>query len=448
MRKADRSPPDCGMQGKQDSHDDRVFDLSKWHSPSSTRNRCSSLSGFIALNTRLLLVTGGHGMWGMGTSIAQIASACIEAGAEVVHLSHEEVSSGSDTRQILRKLPVRFESRTAQYNKSALAALARITRAATGGRFSGARFGRHFTRRFWQRDARRHVEWADNVLIVAMPVSVFAHIIDHGVATGTPVFLRLCFNVDAAWAQKEAYRDVHQRLNHLSGIQTHSKALAARVREHLGYEGRIYEIDQYTDLEPELLALPIRDFRPDNVTLGSLGRLTEDKGVQHTLRALARIRDEEGVRPRLVVAGGGGYADELQRMVDELGLRSQVEFPGRLSRENGEIVDFFRRIDALVVPSYEFEAGPLVVTEAMAAGVPVVASRVWAIEQRIGDITPWMFEPRDDEALTAHLKAILCRLTPAGHREMGEALRRRYVERYARVHAAAKYRDMFGMSMP
>jgi glycosyltransferase involved in cell wall biosynthesis len=71
---------------------------------------------------------------------------------------------------------------------------------------------------------------------------------------------------------------------------------------------------------------------------------------------------------------------------------------------------------------------PLVVLEAMAAGIPVVASRVSGIPEVVDDETGWLVPAEDPAALAAALAAV--RADPAEAKRRGEAGRRRVAERY------------------
>ncbi|KAB2958482.1 MAG: glycosyltransferase [Thermoanaerobaculia bacterium] len=121
-----------------------------------------------------------------------------------------------------------------------------------------------------------------------------------------------------------------------------------------------------------------------------VGRLRIRKGVEVLLEALAA-----GGEDRLWIAGDGEHRARLEARADELGLRAsgRVRFLGRASR--GEVRDLLSRARALVVPS-TYEGMPLVVLEAMEAGVPVVASRVSGIPEVVIDgETGWLVPCED-----------------------------------------------------
>lgn len=161
-----------------------------------------------------------------------------------------------------------------------------------------------------------------------------------------------------------------------------------------------------------------------------VGRLRIRKGVEVLLEALALRRD----LPELLIAGDGEHRDALERRARELGLGpDRVRFLGRASA--GQVRDLLSRALALVVPSI-YEGMPLVILEAMASAVPVVASRVSGIPEVVIDgESGWLVPCEDPVALGAALGAAAG--DPAEAARRGESGRRRIAERYRPEHAAA-----------
>ncbi len=156
-----------------------------------------------------------------------------------------------------------------------------------------------------------------------------------------------------------------------------------------------------------------------------VGRLRLRKGVEVLLRALALLR-AEGRVPRLRIAGDGEHRAALESAAARFGVRDQVDFLGR--RRAGEIRWLLERSAALVVPSV-YEGMPLVILEAMVAGVPVVASRVSGIPEVVLDPeTGWLVPPEDPPALAMALGELLA--APEAAQRRGESGRRRLDERY------------------
>ncbi len=124
----------------------------------------------------------------------------------------------------------------------------------------------------------------------------------------------------------------------------------------------------------------VADVRPRNFLL-FLGRLNRRKGVDVLLRALARI--PSGERLPLVVAGDGDERAMLQASAATLGLARSVHFVGRVA---GDFKTFLlQNARAVVIPSRDWEAFPLVVLEAFAAGTPVVGTRIPGLADLVDD---------------------------------------------------------------
>ncbi len=148
-----------------------------------------------------------------------------------------------------------------------------------------------------------------------------------------------------------------------------------------------------------------------------VGRLRIRKGVEVLLEAL---RDVPGARLR--IAGDGEHRERLEWRAGELGLGKAVAFLG--SCDAGRVRRLLAGAAALVVPSI-YEGTPLVVLEAMAAGIPVVASAVSGIPEVVLDgESGWLVPPEDPRALREALEEVLAR--PGEARRRGEAGRRRW----------------------
>ncbi|HLU99519.1 MAG TPA: glycosyltransferase [Thermobifida alba] len=148
--------------------------------------------------------------------------------------------------------------------------------------------------------------------------------------------------------------------------------------------------------------------RGERPRLVSLGRLAPRKGVDTVIRALPAVPDAE-----LLVAGGPDAAAlrtdpeavRLYRIARETGVADRVRFLGRVARE--DVPALLRSADAAVnVPWYE--PFGMSTVEAMACGVPVVASDVGGHRDTVvHEVTGLLVPPRDPGALGAHLRFLL-----------------------------------------
>lgn len=114
----------------------------------------------------------------------------------------------------------------------------------------------------------------------------------------------------------------------------------------------------------------------DRAQVMYVGRLSREKGVDVLLRALAALRDRYSLEPDVSIVGDGPEKAHLTDLAAHLDL-AEVRFSGLVTDPNA-IIDCYRGADLVVVPSL-CEGLGAVIPEAMACGVPVVASSVGGI---------------------------------------------------------------------
>lgn len=136
----------------------------------------------------------------------------------------------------------------------------------------------------------------------------------------------------------------------------------------------------------------------------AVGRLVEKKGFDILIDTCARLRDA-GRPVRCAIAGGGDEFERLTARIAELRLDGQVELLGPVTRDR--VIDLMRRATVLAVPCVTGADGnrdalPTVVLEAMAVGLPVVATPVGGIEEMIQhDVEGLIVAERDIDGLGA-----------------------------------------------
>jgi glycosyltransferase involved in cell wall biosynthesis len=143
----------------------------------------------------------------------------------------------------------------------------------------------------------------------------------------------------------------------------------------------------------------------DEFVIGCMSRLVPGKGVEDVL-----VASEDLVRrgARLRIAGDGFERPRLERLAEQLGILEGVEFVGWIQDES-DVAAFWSACDvAVAAPNDWIESFGLAAVEAMACGVPVVATRGGALpETVVHDRTGFLVEPRDTHALAAALLAYL-----------------------------------------
>lgn len=149
--------------------------------------------------------------------------------------------------------------------------------------------------------------------------------------------------------------------------------------------------------------------------IGTVARLSPEKALDTLLRATVALRDAFPSLT-LLIAGDGPLDADLQRLAGELGIAGAVRFLG--FRRDVEVV--IRLMDVFVLPSRMENVG-LVLLEAMAACVPVVATTVGAIPEYVADEVDGLLVPPDDPAALAGAIQRLLRETPAQRARFGTA---------------------------
>ena len=177
--------------------------------------------------------------------------------------------------------------------------------------------------------------------------------------------------------------------------------------------------------------------------VGSFGNLDERKGQHVLIHAAARVV-EQVLEAHFLIVGGesqhakrNGYGRWLLHLVAEQGLSQRVKFLG----PRMDVPDLMRAVDLVVQPSL-IEAGPQVPLEAMATGVPVVATNVGGSREEIIDgITGILVPPGDPVALA---EAIIQLLRDSKRRQrMGEAGRMRVKTHFELSQQARKIASIY-----
>jgi glycosyltransferase involved in cell wall biosynthesis len=160
----------------------------------------------------------------------------------------------------------------------------------------------------------------------------------------------------------------------------------------------------------------------DAPVVGFLGRLSPEKGPEVFLRAAMLVHAKLS-SAHFVFVGDGPLAPVLRESIARFQLGDRVHLAG-LRRDVASVLNEF---DVLVSSSHS-EAMPLAVMEAMASGLPLVATRVGGVPDMIdhGE-SGWLVAPNDFEDIAARLQQIIG--TPGELRRMGAAARKRAVEK-------------------
>ena len=168
-------------------------------------------------------------------------------------------------------------------------------------------------------------------------------------------------------------------------------------------------------------------------TFGFMGRLSSEKRPQDIVQLAVKLPE-----CHFRIRGEGPMEDMLRKQVLAQGLADRVHFDARFENP----IEFFAGLDALLVPS-EIEGLPLVLLEAMALELPVIATKVGHIPMAISDgENGFLYESGD----IVHLCEIAQRLTqllPNERKKIGKRARQTILEGYTIAKCASSYFDAF-----
>jgi glycosyltransferase involved in cell wall biosynthesis len=144
---------------------------------------------------------------------------------------------------------------------------------------------------------------------------------------------------------------------------------------------------------------PVRPANQRHWTIGTMALFRPRKGTEVLLKAIAKLK-EQGLPVRLLAVGGfetPEYEQQVKQLVKQLGIFDLVHWTGFTQDIDTEL----HKMDIFVLPSLFGEGLPMVVLEAMAAGVPVVATNVEGIAETVRQgIDGLVVEPNDPENLS------------------------------------------------
>lgn len=142
---------------------------------------------------------------------------------------------------------------------------------------------------------------------------------------------------------------------------------------------------------------------PGEKILLFVGRLGKEKNIDFLLASFARLA-QEMKSVRLVLVGGGPEEENLRKKARHLGIAEKVTFTGPLPKK--EVINCYAGADVFVFSS-KTETQGLVLAEAKAAGLPVVAVKAFGTAEMVADGQDGFLTPEDSEAFTAKIKEIL-----------------------------------------
>lgn len=173
---------------------------------------------------------------------------------------------------------------------------------------------------------------------------------------------------------------------------------------------------------------------PDVPVIGWVGRLSPEKGPDLALEAFARLGRSN---VRLVIIGGGSDEALLRRRAELLGVGDRVLWRGVVP-DAGQVYAAF---DAFFLSS-RTEGTPIALLEAMAARVPVIATRVGGIRDMVDASSAWLVDSEDVDGMARALAEALDEPSVASAR--AERARARLDERFSLAAWLSRYESIYG----
>lgn len=192
----------------------------------------------------------------------------------------------------------------------------------------------------------------------------------------------------------------------------------------------ISEVEQSANVNGEIIQWKQHGY----FILGYIGQLISRKGLDVLLRALTTFPDQ---RWKLFLVGDGPQRLELEQLTIRLGLVEHVYFVGFRQ----ERLDFLRGFDVFVLPS-RLEGIPRCLMEAMAAGIPIVASDIPGCNDLVQDSDTGLLFPVDNEEYLA--KAIERMMKDKDlYDSVAGSAKKMVLSRYSSVRMAKEYEELF-----
>lgn len=158
----------------------------------------------------------------------------------------------------------------------------------------------------------------------------------------------------------------------------------------------------------------------------AVGRFQEQKDYPNMIHAFARaVREAQLPEARLMIAGSGPLERQARDLAASLGVSDRVDFIG----ERSDVAQLMKMADAFVLSS-AWEGMPLVLQEAAASGLPIVATRVGGNAEVAIEGCSALLVPAKNASALAEAMSRMMAMSEAERRRMGEAGRRHVVEKY------------------
>ena len=180
--------------------------------------------------------------------------------------------------------------------------------------------------------------------------------------------------------------------------------------------------------------------QPDEVLVGTVGALRAEKNIGRLMRLFTKLKAEPPVR--LVIVGNGPEREALEALAGDLGIADRVTFAGEVADPERIVKQF----DIFALTS-DTEQMPYCLIEAMATGLPVVATDVGDVAAMLPAANqPFVAPPEAETLLAAQLQRLAER--PDLRKTIGDLNRRHARKRFDRQAMLERYHQLFSTLLP
>lgn len=233
-----------------------------------------------------------------------------------------------------------------------------------------------------------------------------------------------------SWFERYAF-------THASHAMACSHEAADIIRNH-GYTGPLSIIPQTGVDETHFVPRPDAHIVRTPFTVGYVGRLVPEKGIDDAISALAQLPNHV----RMHIVGAGQHEVALRQHAINLGVDTRITWQTPVSSH--EMPSVMHQFDALVLPSrttanWKEQFGRVLI-EAMSCGVPVIGSSSGEIPHVIAD-GGLVFAEGDSHALANHIHTIS--VSPSLYASISHQARQRILTNYTQIALAQQYRQIY-----
>ncbi len=197
--------------------------------------------------------------------------------------------------------------------------------------------------------------------------------------------------------------------------------------------GIIYNGIDIENFKPKPEARPVNNFI---ITLGA-SRVTERKGIDYLIKALANLVPQYS-QLLLRVMGEGDARESLEKLAKDLELEKNIEFIGRIPREN--TAPYYQEASIFVLPSFN-EGMSNAMLEALASGLPLIATNTGGTSELVEEgVNGFIVKMKDSQDLADKIEILM--KDEDLRKRMGEASRRK-AESMSWEKVAKKYGELY-----